>query len=279
MLYVARNNQLLSGDNGCIRVWNLVNGDCERKIFAHNWIVLNLVALNGVYKDINHFTFVSNDFNTIKVWHLDTEQCLYSIKDEIEKSFFNCLIALPEISLNRNAKRTNNDNDVIQIYSSKQIYVATGSDDGLIRVWDMSQRKCLRRLKMGFDRTPISSLVYLTNTNELISATCLHMGGSVHVWNVMRGECIKSLVAGACESLHILPNTGHLVTGGMDGSIKVWLLMSNCSKQRNKFNFMLPHHQHYILKEHDATVNGLEFYSKEMLTVGQDGEDFFIVIE
>ena len=279
MLYVSRTHQLLSGDNGCIRVWNLMNGECVREIYAHNWIVLNLVSLIHLDEKSNGFTFISNDFNTIKVWRLDTCQCLYTLVDGVEKSIFNCLIALPGNSMFR------------ELSQARFEYVATGSDDGLIRVWDITLKnnKCVRRLKIGLDRTPVTCLVYLETTKELISATSFNFYASVRLWNVMRGECVKSLVAGECASLYVIPNTGQLVTGGLDGSIKVWLLRSNLTKQRKTNDFMLPHHQHYTIKEHERGVNCIELFFKELNVQkknnnnnGNDDDDddnFVIVIE
>ena len=132
--------------------------------------------------------------------------------------------------------------------------IATGSEDGKIRVWDLSKWKCAKILNTNSG--PVTSLLQIKNTQELVSST----RSGIKLWNFKSGQCVKSLFTGPVESLLLLPYTGHLVTGGSDGTLKVWLLTANNSK-RNKYNYM-EHHQHYVIKEHDHSVNSLQFIAK-----------------
>jgi len=110
--------------------------------------------------------------------------------------------------------------------------------ENTLRVWDVSQRKCLQVLKGHEDA--VTALVVLP-TGELVSGS---RDSTIRVWNVRQGKCLQVLKGHnyAVSALTVMPN-GELVSGSGDCTIRVWdVSQGNCLQ---------------VLKKHERVITAL----------------------
>src|SRR5262249_4340920 len=97
--------------------------------------------------------------------------------------------------------------------------VATGHDDGLIRLWDIADGQLLRRYR-GYLR-PVSALAFSPDGKRLASASEDKL---MFVWNVASGE-IEGLLGGHTDRIPALvwhPDGRGLISAGWDTTARVW---------------------------------------------------------
>ncbi|KAM8796994.1 F-box and WD repeat domain containing protein 10B [Eudromia elegans] len=95
----------------------------------------------------------------------------------------------------------------------------SGAKDGMVKVWDLESRKCLRTLKH-------SATIWVVKMNGMhVVSGCDK--GLVKVWYVESGTLIKVLEGhqGAVKCLSF--DQWHLVTGGTDGYALAWSMVGN----------------------------------------------------
>ena len=96
--------------------------------------------------------------------------------------------------------------------------LASPSSDGTVRLWDVRTGKCLRTLK---GQKGVMAVAFDPQGTTLAGG-CL--GGLIVLWRVPDGEVIGQLVehAGVVNSLAFVPHTRTLVSGGSDGTCRIW---------------------------------------------------------
>ena len=97
--------------------------------------------------------------------------------------------------------------------------VATGDDDGLITLWDMRERKAVKKYHEHGDY--VSQMLFFSEVNQIISSsgdTCLGVydlrAGKIIDYSVMRNDELNCLA--------FVPETNHLICGTPSGSLPVW---------------------------------------------------------
>ncbi len=101
-------------------------------------------------------------------------------------------------------------------------YLASVSDDGSVRIWDVEQRRELKRMA---EPSPIRSVRFLPGDNQLVTASS---GGSIRRWSITDGKLQSSFPAhvGDVWSAEPSPDGLSLLTTGDDGLVKRWDLAS-----------------------------------------------------
>lgn len=147
--------------------------------------------------------------------------------------------------------------------------VVSGSYDTTAKIWRISTGECLRTLTGHF-----SQIYAIAFDGQRIATGSLDT--SVRIWNPHDGYVSITLLFASKPPLLILPSVciailqGHtslvgqlqlrgstLVTGGSDGSVRVWSLTTN-----------MPIHR---LAAHDNSVTSLQFDDARILSGGSDG--------
>lgn len=104
-------------------------------------------------------------------------------------------------------------------FGPKGTHLATGHDDGTIRVWDATTRKLARELP-GHG-LPVSALAFHGDGQRLASAGEDRV---IHIWNLATGQRRGSLT-GHTDRIPALawePNGQRLVSAGWDTTARVW---------------------------------------------------------
>lgn len=104
--------------------------------------------------------------------------------------------------------------------------VASASNDGTIRIWDLNTTKCIRKLE---GHTNVVRCIIQLLDGSLVSASWDY---TIKIWDLKTGLCSKTLV-GHIRSIYCLVQLtdGTLVSGSHDKLIKIWdLKTGQCIK-------------------------------------------------
>jgi len=111
------------------------------------------------------------------------------------------------------------DSVVDAIYSPNGYFIASGASDGVIKIWDVYKKTCVKQLIGHSDR--ICSLSYSSDGKLIVSASNDH---TVRIWNSETGRCLKTLRGHEdnvyCASFS--PNNQKIVSASRDKTIKIW---------------------------------------------------------
>jgi predicted NACHT family NTPase len=178
---------LVSGSNDCtIKVWNTDTWECINTLYGHDDTVTSLAF------DLSSGVLISSSYDeTVRFWNIQTGDCLNTLQ-----------IKSPTRS--------------VKIDTLNQILVIGGSDK-TISIWDLKTGICLRQLD---GHTSWIQEIALGSNQTIASASG---DRTVKLWNVM-GECIQTLHGHTdwVETVSFSPDDQLIVSGGIDGSIKVW---------------------------------------------------------
>ncbi len=221
-----------------IKIWNTTTGKCLRTLEGHKQSVIALFLLSN-----GRFASTSQD-NTIKIWNADTGKCERNLTGSNSN-----VHALAELKNGRIIIGTEDGSIRIVNTSSGQIsaltghdgairclrvisdeYVASSSDDVLIKLWNINTEQCDRVLSGHTYK--ITTIIPLSD-GRLASAS---LDKSIKIWNLDTGKCEETLVdpdnAKAPIFLSVF-DTGQLLSYSDNGIVSLWNLANN---QKNKFS-------------------------------------------
>lgn len=83
-------------------------------------------------------------------------------------------------------------------------YIASGSDDNTVRIWDMATGQCLKILQ-GHTNV-VESVAFSPSGQFIVSGS---QDESIKLWNTYTGECLKTLrIPKPYEGMNITGATG-----------------------------------------------------------------------
>jgi WD40 repeat protein len=139
---------------------------------------------------------VSGSFdNTLRVWDLDTGQCLRTLHGHGTGRFV-C------VTITADGRRA-----------------VSGSSDYTLRVWDLGTGQCLRTLH-GHDGK-VESVAVTADGRRAVSGS---LYSALRVWDLDTGQCLRRLHGhdGEVESVAITPDGRRAVSGSDDKTLRVW---------------------------------------------------------
>jgi WD40 repeat protein len=185
---------LASGDaTGTIKLWSTANGEERTTLKVHSGGIGSLLFT----RDGNTLISTSQD-NTINLWDLTSEKVVATLDGHGEN--FTCLAISP------NGKT-----------------LASGGNDGKIRLWDLSVRTLRATLNVVH---PVFSLAYTPDGNTLAVAVNDILNnpgaGAIKLLDVATSQERATIERCGALSLVFTPDGNSLISGGVDGAIRIW---------------------------------------------------------
>ncbi|EMD92741.1 hypothetical protein COCC4DRAFT_197430 [Bipolaris maydis ATCC 48331] len=161
---------LVSGaDDGTVRIWDAVSTASLRAPMNHN---VGVRSLDFSPDSALLASAFSN--NTIKIWHVSSGKCLQTLKCHDYKGIENEEIKHKISSM---------------AFSHDSTLLGSGSQDGIIKIWDVSNGKCLHTL---VNNGHVRLVVFSQNSACLASVSSTLEGCTSKLWDLSSGKCIQN---------------------------------------------------------------------------------------
>jgi len=197
-----------------IKMWEVSTGFCVRTYMGHReWVRMVRVSMDG-----NLLASCSND-QTIRVWTAQGKDTKAELRDH--DHVVECIAWAPASAtqaINEAATAAaggDNKNCVTHVGP----FLASGSRDKSVKVWDVGTGLCLFTLT-GHDNW-VRGIVWHPGGKYLLTASD---DKSLRVWDVAHRRCHKSLDAHThfATSLDFHRTQPYVVSGSVDQTLKVW---------------------------------------------------------
>jgi WD40 repeat protein len=220
--------QLVAGSNESnIKIWNLNDGVCTKKLIGHHGSVFTLIKLKSGRLASGSFD------NTIRIWDLDIENSLLKLEGhtnlvmclcelmtgELVSGSYDSLIKIWDLNTQICTQTLVGHSSCVWNFAilSKHELLSC-SDDKSIRYWNVKYGVCLKKLE---DSSPIFDIIALAN-GEVISASNQYHR-NIKIWDIKNEVCKKTLKSHTTSvfCLAILKEN-ELISGSRDRIIKIW---------------------------------------------------------
>nr|CAD7392245.1 unnamed protein product [Timema cristinae] len=189
-----------------IKMWEVATGYCVKTFLGHrDW-----VRMVRVYHDGTLIASCSND-QTVRLWYTNNKECKVELRDH--DNVVECIAWAPDA-----AKSAINEADNKK-GSNVGPFLASGSRDKTIKVWDAGTGLCLFTL-VGHDNW-VRGIVFHPGGKFVISASD---DKTVRVWDMKNMRCLKTLEAHQhfCTAVDFHKTNPYVVSGSVDQTVKVW---------------------------------------------------------
>ncbi|MBE9159891.1 pentapeptide repeat-containing protein [Nodosilinea sp. LEGE 06152] len=226
----SSNNQTLAINrhDGLIALWNIQTGHLEQ------WSAHSASIWSVLFSPTGQILASSSYDCTVRLWDVKTHQCLHVL----------CGHESGIRAIAFSSRRYANGNSGDPTLDPSDQFLASGSFDRTIRVWDVQTGECLRVLQGHIGA--VFSLAFDPSDQFLASGS---HDQTIRVWDMQTGECLKVLQGhtGAIWTVAICSNGRFLASGGDDQTIRLWDLQTG--------------HCLHILDEHSGWVRSVIFSS------------------
>ena len=208
----SNTSHLASGsEDFLIKIWDLQNGNCLTSLAGHSYIINGVVIVNDqnntLMNKMNKLLISGCKNGYIKIWDLDSNSCIKSLRDNIK---FVCII-------NHSNKyiicgSTRGSIDIIYIIHNYSVstlslnfpyvesyinklslnqFVSMGNDRK-IKIWDIENRTCIKIYFIVFDNIRNSYIYYSGLRWKLLVGTYL----KTKIFDLNTGEQLKKIKHG-----------------------------------------------------------------------------------
>lgn len=192
-----------------IKMWEMATGYCVKTYTGHReW-----VRMARVYHDGSLIASCSND-QTVRVWVTATKECKAELREH--EHVVECIAWAPEA-----AHPAINEASGVDVRKTGRSgpYLASGSRDKTIKIWDIGTGLCLFTL-VGHDNW-VRGIMFHTGGKFLLSASD---DKSLRIWDIKNKRNQKTLEAHQhfVTSLDMHRSAPYVITGSVDQTVKVW---------------------------------------------------------
>ncbi|KAH7150699.1 hypothetical protein DER46DRAFT_628659 [Fusarium sp. MPI-SDFR-AT-0072] len=161
-----------ASDDRTVKIWDANSGACLQTLEGHGGYVQSVVFSS----DSTRLASASDD-NTAKVWDASSGACLQTLEGH-SKYVRSVAFSHDSIRICTNSVA----------FSHDSTWLASSSDDGTVKIWDVSSGTCLKTLEEHESCTRAVAFSY--NSTRLASASD---DKKVKIWDVSSGACLKTL--------------------------------------------------------------------------------------
>ncbi|NER83622.1 MAG: hypothetical protein F6K42_29560, partial [Leptolyngbya sp. SIO1D8] len=220
-----------------VRLWSLETGQCAAYFRCHSNMVM-CVAFSADGKILSG----GGMDRLIQQWDLVNRACIRSwtgYQNTIWSVAF-----LPE----KNAPENDSSENKSSLTQSSDI-VINSSLDGIIRLWQISDNRCVGKMKHPLE---VHAIAVSPDGQRLVSGN-LGNPSTLKIWDMQTGTCLHTLPAHLrkVNAVCFSPSGSRIASVGDDKTVQVFHLPSNCIEQ--------------CLKGHEAAVWSIKFSPDEAL--------------
>jgi WD40 repeat protein/serine/threonine protein kinase len=227
---------VLSGSNdGMVRLWNAVSGQCARELTGHTALV-HTVALS----DDDRYALSGGWDNTVRYWDLPHGTCLHVMEGHSEAVQVVAFIPGGKMALSASADASlrlwdlENGQELAVLSGHKDtVWAAAVSRDGntavsasydnTLRVWDLKSARCTKVI--NWVRSCTSNLSLSRDGKRALLAA-----GDSRLWlvDLQTGQPLRSFIGhpGGVNAVQVTPDDRWALSGGADGKLRLWDLES-----------------------------------------------------
>lgn len=260
--------------DGKVRIWESHTNLLKATLEGHRGAV-NSVAFSRKYP----WVVSGSDDRTVRIWDFDTGQTLYELRDsegrinsvafsdehmQVAAATEDHKVLIWSIDIKKRTckmrhKLKEHKRPVTAVaYPNRKehSWLASGSFDGTVRLWDVNKGTSLRKFS---DHTCTPSCITLNN--DLLAVGCVE--GTIQIWDTETGKLLKKFEGyrGHIEAVALDAGDQH-VSATAGSSVKIWKAYTGELYQE--------------LKGHTAYVTSLEFGvvrgTRALTTTSSDGE-------
>lgn len=196
-----------------IKMWEVSTGFCVRTYTGHReWVRMVRVSLDG-----SLLASCSND-QTVRVWSATTKDTKMDLRDH--DHVVECISWAPEAAtaaINEAAASASGGDNKASSHTGP--FLASGSRDKHIKIWDVGTGVCLFTLT-GHDNW-VRGLTWHPGGKYLVTASD---DKTIRVWDIAHRRCHKKLDAHQhfTTSVDFHRSQPYVVSGSVDQTIKIW---------------------------------------------------------
>ncbi|XP_039256207.2 cilia- and flagella-associated protein 337-like isoform X1 [Styela clava] len=285
-----------AADDSTVTVWNVENGTRSLKFSnAHENEEITCLSFDKTYRRL----FTGARDGSMKAWNFQNGNCLHEFESVTEAEVTGIMSFQDQKILAVGWSRCitlydDSDPDIVYVtastnWKSGQIhkddiltmdhcdpnYLATGSYDGTIIVWNEETQQITTKLRDGSSArsAPIEKLLFLQdrfakkykNGAVLLSSEC----GIIHMWCVFgHNNLLGKFSAVEKSDLSVLgmstsPDNSVLITGDSEGNVTVWDISNHCLCDISECVTTKPPLK-YRWKAHDKSIVNVNYIDYEL---------------
>lgn len=208
--FVPAGDFLLSASRDkTIKMWEVATGYCVKTFTGHReWVRMVRVNVDG-----SLMASCSND-HSVRIWQTNSKECKAELREH--ENTVECIAWAPESAAAAINEAAGADN---KKGAHQGPFLASGSRDKTIRIWDVSSGLCLFTLA-GHDNW-VRGIVFHPGGKYMISASD---DKTLRIWDLRNKRCMKTLYAHShfCTSLDMHKSHPYVISGSVDTTVKVW---------------------------------------------------------
>lgn len=190
-------------------MWEVATGYCVKTFTGHReWVRMVRVNVDG-----SLMASCSND-HSVRVWQTNSKECKAELREH--ENTVECIAWAPESAAAAINEAAGADN---KKGAHQGPFLASGSRDKTIRIWDVSSGLCLFTL-VGHDNW-VRGIVFHPGGKYMLSASD---DKTLRIWDLRNKRCMKTLYAHShfCTSLDMHKSHPYVISGSVDTTVKVW---------------------------------------------------------